>query len=315
MGGRRGTAVAVGIVSLVAMAAGACSVSPGRTTRAGDVSDATTHRVVIEVVAAEDFWGSIAAQVGGTRVHVVSVITNPDTDPHDYEPTPADARAIAEARLVIENGVGYDPWVPRLLAADDGGQTVLDVGTLLRLPSGANPHRWYNPEDVHRVITALGRDLRHLDPSGASAIVASEARFETVGLASYHATIAAIRRRYAGTPVGASESIFAMLAPSLGLRLVTPPTFLKAISEGTDVSAADKREIDEQIGHHQISIYVENRQNVTPDVQTQLQEARAAHIPVTTITETLAPAGTTFQAWQTRQLRGIEAALHRATAR
>ena len=103
-----------------------------------------------------------------------------------------------------------------------------------------------------------------------------------------------------------------MLAPSLGLDLITPPSFLKAISEGTDVSAADKETIDDQIKDHRIKIYVYNSQNVTPDVQAQLQEVKAEHIPYATITETLQPAGATYEAWQTRQLLGIEAALARA---
>src|SRR5690242_9293195 len=83
---------------------------------------------VVQVVAAENFWGSIASQVGGSHVHVASIITNPDTDPHDYEPTAADARTLASAQLVVENGVGYDPWVGKFLAADSGNATVLNVG-------------------------------------------------------------------------------------------------------------------------------------------------------------------------------------------
>ena len=117
------------------------------------------------------------------------------------------------------------------------------------------------------------------------------------------------KAKYSGTPVGASESIFALLAPSLGLKLITPPSFLRAISEGTDVTAADRETIDRQIAEHRIKIYVYNSQNVTPDVQAQLREVKAAHIPYATITETLAPADTTYQAWQTRQLLRIEAAL------
>jgi zinc/manganese transport system substrate-binding protein len=105
-----------------------------------------------------------------------------------------------------------------------------------------------------------------------------------------------------------------MLAPVLGLDLITPYSFLKAVSEGTDVSAGDKETIDDQISHHLIKIYVYNSQNVTPDVQAQLQEVQTAHIPSTTITETLQPAGSTYQAWQVRQLRGIEAALARSGA-
>jgi zinc/manganese transport system substrate-binding protein len=267
---------------------------------------------VVDVAAAENFWGSIAAQVGGIHAHVVSVITNPNTDPHSYEPTAADARTLAASDLVVENGIGYDPWVERLLSADGTSVVTLDVGTLLDVPAGSNPHRWYNPPDVQTVIRKLVADYQEIDPRDKAYFTRQATHFDTVGLEQYNTTIAAIKARYSGTPVGASESIFAMLAPSLGLDLITPPSFLRAISEGTDVSVADKETIDEQIRTHQIKMYVYNSQNVTPDVQAQLQEVRSEHIPVATITETLQPATASYQAWQTKQLLGMEAALARS---
>ena len=270
---------------------------------------------VIQVVAAENFWGSIASQIGGRHVHVTSIITNPNTDPHSYEPTAADARTIAGARFVIENGIGYDPWAARLLASDKTSATVLDVGHLLGVPDGGNPHRWYNPADVHAVVRQITADLSTLNPAAKSYFASRQTRFDSVALARYHALIATIKARYSGTPVGASESIFAMLAPALGLKLITPYSFLKAISEGTDVTAADKLTIDHQISHHQIKIYVYNSQNVTPDVQAQLTEVKAEDIPTATITETLVPASATYQAWQIRELEGIQAALAKATGR
>jgi zinc/manganese transport system substrate-binding protein len=267
---------------------------------------------VVDVVAAENFWGSIAAQVGGIHAHVMSIITNPNTDPHSYEPTAADARTLAASQLVIENGIGYDPWIEKLLSADGTSVVTLDVGTLLDVPDGSNPHRWYNPSDVQTVIRRMVGDYQRIDPRDSGYFTRQASHFDTVGLEQYDATIAAIRARYSGTPVGASESIFAMLAPSLGLDLITPPSFLRAVSEGTDVSVADKETIDDQIRTHQIKIYVYNSQNVTPDVQAQLQEVRSEHIPVATITETLQPAAASYQAWQTKQLLGIEAALARS---
>jgi len=274
--------------------------------------DASGSRVV-RVVAAENFWGSIASQIGGSHVQVVSIITNPNTDPHSYEPTAADARTIATAQVVIENGIGYDSWVPKLLSADQASPVVLDVGRLLGIPDGGNPHRWYNPANVQTVIRQLTADFARIDPADRRYFAARAARFAAVALRQYDALIAAIRARYAGTPVGASESIFAMLAPALGLKLITPQSFLTAISEGTEVSAADKLTIDRQITRHLIRIYVYNSQNVTPDVQAQLVLARAMHIPTATITETLVPPTASYQQWQVRELRGIETALARAT--
>jgi zinc/manganese transport system substrate-binding protein len=288
-------------------------VSLGGCATMGPAAVASSGGRIIQVVAAENFWGSIAAQVGGRHVQVVSIVTSPNTDPHSYEPTAADARAIANAQVVIENGIGYDPWVPRLLSADQSGPVVLDVGSLLGIALGGNPHRWYDPADVRAVIGRLAADFSKVDPADSGYFSAMAAHFSTVTLRTYDSLIGSIRARYGGTPVGASESIFAMLAPALGLRLITPPSFLTAISEGTEVSAADKLTIDHQIAHHLLKIYVYNSQNVTPDVQAQLALVRAMGIPTATITETLVPPAARYQDWQVSELRGIEAALARAT--
>jgi zinc/manganese transport system substrate-binding protein len=297
-------AMAVAIFALVVPLAGCTSVG----------SAASGGRP--NVVAAENFWGSIASQLGGDRVTVTSIIDNPDADPHDYEPTTEDARAMASANFVIENGIGYDPWAQRLIDANPvAGRDVLDVGTLVRVPTDGNPHRWYSPSDVQQVIDAITGEYQKLDPSDASYFDRQRSAFETSGLAQYHALISRIKTTYAGTPVGASESIFALMAPALGLNLITPPAFLTSISEGTEPTAADKATIDHQISAHEIKVFVYNSQNATPDIQSQIDEARAANIPVTTITETLFPAGATFQAWQVAQLQALAAALHEATGR
>jgi len=270
----------------------------------------------LELVAAENFWGSIATQLGGNRVHVTSVITSPATDPHDYEPTAADARAMAGAQMAIVNGVGYDSWADKLIAANPvDGRVVLDVGDLVGIEPGGNPHRWYSPGDVQAVIGAIVRDYSKLDPKGAAYYKQQKARVEARGLAQYKRLIATIKRRYSGVPVGASESVFALLAPALGLKLLTPPSFLKAISEGTDPTAADKTTVDRQIARRQIKVWVFNTQNSTPDVARLTEAARRKHIAVTTITETLVPADASFQAWQAHQLIALEAALAKATNR
>src|SRR2546421_6527094 len=124
---------------------------------------------VLQVVAAENFWGSIASQLGGSRVHVTSVITSPATDPHDYEPTAADARTLAGAQMAIVNGIGYDPWAQKLIAANPvQGRVVLDIGELVGIKPGGNPHRWYSPSDVQRTIDAIVSDYSKLDPKNGS---------------------------------------------------------------------------------------------------------------------------------------------------
>jgi zinc/manganese transport system substrate-binding protein len=270
----------------------------------------------ITVVAAENFWGSIARQIGGDHASVTSIITNPDTDPHSYEATPADARTIAGAQYVIVNGVGYDPWAPKLLdASQNPKRTVLTVGQLVGIADGGNPHRWYSPGNVHQVIEQIASDYAKIDPADASYFQQQKQTFETQGLSQYSKLISDIKGKYAGTAIGASESIVTPLAEGLGLKMLTPESFLDALSEGSDPTAADKATIDNQIKTKQIKIYVYNSQNSTPDVQAQVNEAQAAGIPVTTVTETLAPANDSFQDWQVKELQGIEQALAKATGK
>jgi zinc/manganese transport system substrate-binding protein len=280
----------------------------------GSSSSATSSSGKLNVVAAEDFWGSIAQQLGGDQVEVTNIITNPAADPHDYEPTAEDARTMAGAQMGIVNGIGYDPWASKLLAANpSSGRTVLTVGDLLGLKEGDNPHQWYSPASVQKVIEQITTDYKQADPGHAAYFDAQQHRFETVGFARYHGLISQIRSRYAGTPVGASESIFAALAPSLGLKLLTPTGFLDAISEGIDPTPADKATTDSQIADRQIKVWVYNSQNATPDVQRLNDAAKGAGIPIATVTETMTPEGASFQAWQSRELEGLAAALAKAS--
>jgi zinc/manganese transport system substrate-binding protein len=270
----------------------------------------------LHVVAAENFWGSIAAQLGGDRVRVTSLITNPATDPHEYEPTAIDARALAGAQLVIVNGIGYDPWAPKLLEANPvKGRIALTVGDLVGIKPGGNPHRWYSPGNVQQVIAAIVADYKQLDPKDAGYFDRQKNAFETTGLGPYKAEIALIKRKYAGVPVGASESIFAPLGAAVSLRLLTPYSFLKAISEGTEPTAHDKATADRQIAARQIKVWAYNSQNSTPDVQRLTDAARRKGIPVTTITETLTPPSASFEEWQVAQLKALASALHAATGR
>jgi len=296
----------------VAVALVACAVAA---TACGTANGSSGSNGKLQVVAAENFWGSLAAQLGGDRVQVTSIITNPDTDPHDYEPTAADARLIATARLVIENGIGYDPWADRLVAANaGGGPGVLTVGDLLGIAPGGNPHQWYSPTSVERVVAAISAEYGKLDPDHASYYAAQKDHLETVSLSAYHHLVDQIRSSYGGVAVGASESIFAPMAAALGLNLITPEAFLDAVSEGADPSPADKATAEEQIRTHAIRVFVDNGQNATPDVQRLLDQARTAGIPVVCVTGTLVPATASFQDWQVRELQSLASALAAAGA-
>ena len=319
---RRPARLAIGAaaVALIATVSACSTTAPSSGAGAGAATAsgaaAGTGGKVIQVVAAENFWGSIAGQLGGDRVKVSSIISNPDTDPHSYEPTAADARTVTGAQYVIVNGIGYDAWADKLLATNPGsGRGELKVGDLVGVKPGGNPHRWYSPADVHQVIERITADYKRIDPADAAYFDRQKQTFESQTLAPYDRLVSDIRAKYAGTAIGASESIVTPLAEGLGLRMLTPESFLDAMSEGTDPTAADKATIDAQIKGKQIKIYVYNSQNSTPDVVAQVKLARSEGIPVATVTETLAPANATFQQWQTTQLQGIENALHQATGK
>jgi zinc/manganese transport system substrate-binding protein len=283
--------------------------------RSGTASSAR-RGAAFQVVAAENFWGSIAKQLAGTKASVTSIIANPSTDPHSYEPNAADARTIAGAQLAIVNGIGYDNWAPKLLAASPlSGRIVLNVGSLLGLHEGDNPHQWYSPSSVTRVAERITADYDALEPGEAAYFAQRKHAFLTRDLARYDALRKVIRAKYAGTPVGYSESIFRPLGEDLGLKLLTPYSFAKAIAEGAEVSARDKQLTDTQARKRLIRIWVFNSQNVTPDVQRINDIARGQKIPVATVTETLSPASDSFEQWQVAELEAIARALHEATGR
>jgi zinc/manganese transport system substrate-binding protein len=294
-------AIAVGLSGVGAAAAGA------------SVDEQSSGK--LQVVAAENFWGSIVRQLAGNKASVSSIITNPDTDPHDYEAKPSDVRKIASAKYAIENGAGYDPWFRKALDANpQSGRKVLDVGDLVGVAHGGNPHQWYSPDSVQMFIDRVTSDLKALDSKNAAYFDAQRAKYLSTGLEEYTDLIAGIKQQYSGAPVGASESIFAPLAQALGLDLLTPESFLAAISEGTDPTGQDKATVDDQIKTKQIKVFVFNSQNSTPDVKALVKQAKNEKIPVATITETLAPASATFQAWQSKQLKALQAALANGTA-
>lgn len=270
----------------------------------------------VPVVAAEDFWGSIARQLGGEHAEVKSVIDDPETHAHDYEPKPSDGAAFATAKVAIVNGIGYDHWAAELLSANpSSGRKVINVGDLAGVKDGGNPHQWYSPRTVDRMIDAITDALKQADPADAAYFDTQRQVFRAEKLKRYNDLRAEIKASFDGTPVGASESIFAPLAEDLGLKVLTPLAFQDAIAEGEDPTAADKATVDKQITGKQIKVFVYNSQNSTPDVAALLDKAKKAGIPVTTVTETPNPKGALFQDWQVAQLQSLAQALSQATGK
>ena len=267
----------------------------------------------ITVVAAENFWGSVAIQLGGSKVNVQSVVSDPNADPHEYETSANDARAFADARLVIINGAGYDEWAKKLLEANAAsGRRVLNLADLLGKKVGDNPHFWYSPASVQTVADSITAQYKAIDPSGASYFDQGRADFASA-LQPYSDEIANIRQKYSSTPVGSTESIFVYLAAALGLKLTTPEAFMGAVAEGTDPPASAVVEFQNQILGNQIKVLVYNVQTSTA-VTTNIKTLAASHhVPSVGVSETLLPPNLTFQDWQLKQLKTLEAALSSST--
>ncbi len=303
--GREGVVVA--LVALVALVMPACGGAAGSSSPSG------RH---LRVVAAENFWGSIATQLGGSWVTVTSVVTDPNADPHSYATDTATARAFATADYVILNGAGYDGWADRLLAANPSStRRVVIVAGLMGIREGDNPHLWYNPDAVPRVADRITSDLRAMDSADGDHFTAQRAAF-TTGLGPYTARIAAIRARSGGQRIAATETIFEYMARALGLVLVSPPEFMKAVAEGNDPPAASVAAFQQTIVSGQAAVLVDNVQTTTDVTSTIKQPAVSHGVPVVAVSETLQPPGATFQDWQLRQLDALDAALgSRAPAR
>lgn len=274
------------------------------------VSDAGNVSTAINVVAGENFWGSLASQLGGSKVDVTSIVTDPNADPHEYESSPADARAFADARLVILNGAGYDDWGHKLLDANpSSGRQVVTVAELLGKKQGDNPHFWYSPDYVVKVADKITAEYKSIDSADAPYFDQQRAQL-TTAFQPYLDEVDYIKRHYGSTPVGSTESIFVYMADALGLKLASPPAFMEAVAEGNDPPAASVVEFQDQISANEIKVLVYNVQTVTA-VTTNIKDlARSHHIPSVGVSETMQPAsGVGFQDWQLKQLQTLEQAL------
>ena len=265
----------------------------------------------LQVIAGENFWGGIAAQLGGSHVSVTSIVTNPNTDPHEYESSATDARAFATADYVVLNGAGYDDWGQKLLSGNPSqSRKVFTVADLLNKKPGDNPHFWYNPDWVDKVADQITTDYQALDSADSSYFTQQRQALSTA-LTPYHDAIARIRSSYSKVSVGSTESIFVYMAQALGLNLISPTEFMQAISEGNDPPAQTVAEFQNQISNHQIKVLVYNTQTSTPITENLKQMATKNGIPVVGISETVEPPIASFQDWQTTQLTALQAALSR----
>lgn len=265
---------------------------------------------VVRVVAGENFWGNIAAQIGGRHARVTSIIASPNADPHLYESDVASALAVAEAGLVIENGAGYDAFLSQLLGVTShpGRIVVLVQQVLGATGPDVNPHFWYDIRRVPQVARAIEAALARLDPGDAGAFAANLAAFDR-SLGPVEAVIAQIRHRHRGASVAYTERVPGYLLAAAGLRVLTPPGFARAIEDGIDPSPGDTALMNGLITGHKVKVLLNNAQAVSPATRHLQSLAQQAGIPVVAVTETIPPAYHTYQAWQLAQARALLHAL------
>ncbi len=295
--GRRSRRIAVLAIPILLLGVSACA----------SATSSTDGRIV--TVAGENFYGDLISRVGGDWVDVTSIISDPAVDPHTYESNSQDAQVVADATLVVENGLGYDAFLDHLIEASPrSDRKVINVQQLLGLPDGSNPHVWYDPVTMPRVARAVTDALEQIEPAGKADF---EANLKTYldSLAPLSARIAEIRARFSGTPVAYTEPVAGYLVTALGFQELTAEGFAKAIENGTDPAPADVAAERDLLTGHEVSLLLYNSQAVSPVTESIKSLAGESGVPVVGISETIPKQDESFVDWQLAQLNEIEAAL------
>jgi zinc/manganese transport system substrate-binding protein len=261
----------------------------------------------ISIVAAENFYGDVAHQLAGPFASVTSILSNPDQDPHLFEASPSVARSIAGARIVIYNGADYDPWMEKLLSASPRTErSAIVVADLVHKKSGDNPHIWYDSPTMPILARALSTTLIAADPAHTAEYERRLTDF-LARLKPIDAKIEALRKRFAGVPVTATEPVFGYMAAALGLEMHNE-RFQLAVMNNTEPSASDIALFETDLRQHRVHLFIYNSQASDAAARRLLHIAQRSKVAVMGVTET-EPAGKTYQAWMLDELDTLEVAL------
>jgi zinc/manganese transport system substrate-binding protein len=261
----------------------------------------------VKVVAAENFYGDMATQIGGANVTVTSILSNPDDDPHLFEASPATAKALSDAKVVIVNGVDYDPWMEKLTSANKSpGRKAIVVGSLVGRKAGDNPHLWYDPEYMKAAAKALAADLGAIDPAHKADYDQGYARF-LASLKPLDDKLATMRKSYAGQPVTASEPVFGYQAKLIGLD-VHNEKYALAIMNNAEPTPSEVAAFENDLKGKRVKAMLYNAQASEPAVAKLVQLAKDNGIPVIGVSET-EPGNSTYQDWMMGQLNALDKAL------
>lgn len=290
------------LVAAAAILAGIC-VAPACVAPAWAQSESGP----VNIVAAENFYGDIANQVGGADVKVTSILSNPDQDPHLFEASPSVARNVSAARIVIYSGVDYDPWMEKLLkAAKSGDRKIIVVADLAGKKTGDNPHIWYDTATILAFAKSLSETLAMEDQDHKDGYAQRLASFEE-SVKPVQSKIAELHDRLNGMPVTATEPIFGYMFDALGMQVRNMP-FQLAVMNNTEPSASDVAAFEDDLKMHRVKLLLYNSQAADPIAVRMEKIAKAAKVPVVGATET-EPAGKNYQAWMLSALDAVDKAL------
>jgi len=300
------------LVTVAACASPSTTALPSATAPAGTATGSGSpigSGPPLAVVGAENFYADLLTQIGGQRVTATSLLNDPNADPHAFESSPQDAALVADARLVIVNGLGYDAFMDKLLAASTRpDRVVINVQQLLGLAEDVNVHIWYDPATMPKVAAAAADALARLDPLNA-AYYASREQAYLAALGPIQDKILQLKAGYAGSPIAFTEDVAGYLTDQIGLVVKTPVGFMKAVEEGTDPAPVDvAAERDLFIGKV-VKVLVYNSQVTSPMTAGIHDLAQQNGIPIVGVAETIPPAFHTYQDWQLAQLADLERAL------
>jgi len=264
----------------------------------------------LHAVGVESEYADVIAQIGGPYVQVTAIETDPNTDPHSFEASPAIARQIAAADLLVRNGVGYDSWVEGILAATpSAARNVIDVQRLLHLPdSTPNPHLWYDPATMPAVADAVAAALAARVPAEAAYFQANARRFDA-SLLPWRRALASFRKKYGGARIAVTEPVANDMLAAAGCDIATPLSLETAIMNGTDPSPQDVAAEEALLSRHEVKALVYNRQVTATLTESFLDLARRNHIPVVGVYETLPVPGYHYQSWMLAEVAALRKAV------
>jgi len=263
----------------------------------------------IAVLGAENFYADLLTQIGGSRVTASSILNDPSADPHEYEANPATAKLVADSKIVIVNGIGYDDFMDKLLGASTkSDRVVINVQDLLGVKDDANVHVWYDPATMPKVAEAATAALAKLDPQTAAYFSAQKTKYLD-GLKTVNDKIASLKAKYPGAPIAFTENVAGYVTDAIGLKVLTPPAFMEAIESGTDPAPADVAVERDLLTGHKVKALVYNSQVTSPLTEQIRELAVSSNVPVVPVAETIPPTFKTFQDWQLAQLDDLEKAL------